>query len=71
MAYANAHSTPRSDLLARLRAYGADLAASWTRYRLYRETYAQLSELNDRELLDLGLSRSGLKAAAWENARND
>ncbi|MEM1234403.1 MAG: DUF1127 domain-containing protein [Pseudomonadota bacterium] len=71
MAYANTQSTSRSDLFARLRAYGAGLAASWTRYRLYRETYAQLSELNDRELLDLGLSRAGLRAAAWENAHQD
>lgn len=33
-------------------------------YRAYRRTVAELRALGDRELSDLGLSRSGIRAAA-------
>lgn len=33
-------------------------------YRAYRRTVAELRALSDHELVDLGLSRSGIRAAA-------
>lgn len=38
------------------------------RYRVYRDTVAELSELNDRDLADLGLSRATIKAVAYQAA---
>lgn len=35
-------------------------------YRAYRKTVAELSRLNARQLADLGLSRSGIRATAHE-----
>jgi len=36
-------------------------------YRLYLRTLNELRSLDDRDLTDLGLSRFGLKAVAWES----
>ena len=47
------------------------IEAGWariTRYRLYRKTLIELSELTTRELADLGLHRSMLKRVAYEAA---
>ncbi|GAA6207129.1 hypothetical protein NBRC116601_04220 [Cognatishimia sp. WU-CL00825] len=41
-----------------------DWIARFTQYRLYRKTVSELQGLSARELSDLGLSRSGIKAAA-------
>ncbi|MEW9919051.1 DUF1127 domain-containing protein [Marimonas sp. MJW-29] len=38
--------------------------------RLYRETFDGLSALTNRELADLGLTRSDLRAVARKAARN-
>ena len=35
-------------------------------YKLYRETLNELSELNDRELADLGISRFDIVRVAYE-----
>jgi len=40
------------------------LADDLRRARLERQTYAELSELSDRELDDLGLTRANLRDAA-------
>lgn len=42
-----------------------DLVARWGRYRLYRLT---LSELSVRDLADIGLNRSEVRAKAYEIA---
>lgn len=68
MAYATDLSTTRIDIIACLRGWASGLLADWNTYRTYRATLAQLEELSERELLDLGLSRSGLKAVARESA---
>ena len=39
-----------------------------TRYRLYRQTVKELSELSGRELADLGLHRSEIKRIAYQAA---
>ena len=35
----------------------------------YGETVRELSHLNDRELADLGITRSDIPHVAWEHAR--
>ena len=35
-------------------------------WRLYQDSLQQLSHLGDRELADIGLSRSEIPAAAWK-----
>ncbi|MGJ8544962.1 MAG: DUF1127 domain-containing protein [Sulfitobacter sp.] len=49
--------------------FGALLTKMKTR-RLYRETFNGLSNLTNRELADLGLSRSELRRVSWEAANN-
>lgn len=44
----------------------ASLRARFEQYRLYRQTVKELNELTNRELADLGLSRSGIRATAIE-----
>ena len=38
---------------------------SWRRYNI---SLRQLSHLNDRELADIGITRSDIPRVAWENA---
>jgi uncharacterized protein YjiS (DUF1127 family) len=40
---------------------------SWRRYAI---TVRELSNLNDRELADLGITRSDIPRVAWESPRN-
>jgi uncharacterized protein YjiS (DUF1127 family) len=42
------------------------LLRSWWRYN---ESVAELARLSDRELADIGVSRSEITAIAWQNAR--
>lgn len=44
------------------------VAERYGRYRVYRQTVAELSQLSDRELSDLGLSRAAIKGIAYETA---
>ncbi len=44
------------------------LMAKFARYRLYRQTVKELSELSGRELADLGLHRSEIKRIAYQAA---
>jgi uncharacterized protein YjiS (DUF1127 family) len=44
------------------------LVARYKAYRLYRETFDGLNALSNRELADLGLNRSELRAVAQEAA---
>jgi len=41
------------------------LVRSWWRYN---ESVRELARLNDRELADIGISRSEIPAVAWQNA---
>ena len=45
-----------------------DVTARVRRYRTYRETLTDLEALSDRELVDLGLSRSMLRSIAYKAA---
>lgn len=42
--------------------------ARFAQYRTYRQTVQELSSLSDRNLADLGLSRSMIKGVARETA---
>ena len=42
------------------------LVRAWWRYN---ESVRELARLNDRELADIGVSRSEISAVAWHNAR--
>lgn len=41
---------------------------AWSRYRVFRSTYDELSALSTRELDDLGISRSMITRLAYEAA---
>jgi uncharacterized protein YjiS (DUF1127 family) len=45
-----------------------DLKERRARRKLFRQTLNEMSALGDRELRDLGLSRSQLRSVAWEHA---
>jgi uncharacterized protein YjiS (DUF1127 family) len=42
------------------------LVRAWWRYN---ESVRELARLNDRELADIGISRSEIPAVTWQNAR--
>ena len=42
------------------------LLRAWWRYN---ESIRELTRLNDRELADIGISRSEIATVAWQNAR--
>jgi uncharacterized protein YjiS (DUF1127 family) len=68
MAFLNTtHTVTLTDRFAALR---EDFETALTKRRAYSTTLNELSALSDRDLADLGLHRSGIKAVALEAARN-
>lgn len=59
---------PGFDFSAWVSANVASFKAWQARNRVYRETYSELSQLNDRELNDLGIARSEIARLAAEAA---
>ncbi|MFK7879079.1 DUF1127 domain-containing protein [Roseobacter sp.] len=47
-----------------------DTSARYARYRVFRQTYSELAQLTDRDLADLGISRSMIRSLAMEAAEN-
>ncbi|HXW24034.1 MAG TPA: DUF1127 domain-containing protein [Xanthobacteraceae bacterium] len=47
----------------------AKLIRLWRRWRAYERSLNELSRLDDRELADIGISRSEIPAVAWGAAR--
>lgn len=68
MAYINTSRAADTGLRARLTALTEGFAERYARYRLYRETMAELSHLSARELADLGIHRSQIQSIATEAA---
>ncbi|MGR3468063.1 MAG: DUF1127 domain-containing protein [Shimia sp.] len=64
MAYAPT-TTATPGLFARVGDVVKGQTARYAQFRAYRNTLQELRTLNDRELADLGLSRAGLKSAAY------
>ena len=67
MAYFTTTTTTPS-LTARFGAAFETLATRYKQRRMYRETYDGLNALTNRELTDLGLTRSELRHVSWEAA---
>ncbi len=65
MAYTNTTASTHG-LVARVSEFFDAIATGYANRRLYQKTYSELNQLSDRELADLGLSRSGLGAIARE-----
>jgi len=68
MAYANDILSAGGSLAHRLRSLGAAFAERRARYALYRKTQFELSQLTDRDLSDLGVSRLSIDDIAFEAA---
>ena len=71
MAYANQSHRASAELTLGgwFSALRADLAQRWTRHQLYKTTLAELSQLTDRDLADLGLHRESIRDIAKDAAR--
>ena len=69
MAYSTLTTAPTSSLLSRVGSAFDAMATRYKQYRMYRETFDGLSALSNRDLADLGLSRSDIKRIAMESAR--
>lgn len=67
MAFASTQTTQTTPLSG-ITALPRRIAARYRAYRLYRETFDGLNALGNRELNDLGLSRSDLRRIATEAA---
>jgi uncharacterized protein YjiS (DUF1127 family) len=68
MTTVSVNSAARTGILARFADMMIRAKAAYTRYRIFRTTLAEMQELSDRELADLGLSRSMLRRSAYEAA---
>lgn len=70
-----AHATVRHEQSHSIFASILGTLASWRddflRYREFERTYNELSALSDRELSDIGLSRSDLTRASWDAVHKD
>ncbi|MEX0307300.1 MAG: DUF1127 domain-containing protein [Ruegeria sp.] len=66
MAIASTHTAPKGVPAFGIAALIEGAKARFTRYRLYRQTVNELSELSNRELADLGLHRSMIRRLAMQ-----
>jgi len=69
MAYMNTTTANTTSVFARIAGAFEALATRYKQHRMYRETFDGLSALSNRDLADLGLSRSDIKRIAMEAAR--
>jgi uncharacterized protein YjiS (DUF1127 family) len=46
-----------------------NLVRTYRVWRRYNQSVRELSRLGDRELADIGISRSQISSIAWEHAR--
>lgn len=61
------HSAMGSSIFARFAHLVAEARSDFAHWKQYRATLSELRELSNRELADLGLSRSMLKRIALES----
>ena len=68
MTYATDLRAARASSLDRTMSYRTDLRARIEKYNVYRSTLRELSQLNDRDLAELGLDRSMIRNVAMQAA---
>jgi uncharacterized protein YjiS (DUF1127 family) len=68
MAAAHQIATSKAVFSALPLAWFDELSTKFARFRLFRQTLNELSELSNRELADLGLNRSIIKRVAYQAA---
>jgi len=68
MAYVSNTNATSLSLVQRFEEFRAQLVEAAAQRKIYRATVAELSELSNRELADLGLHRSMIKRIALEAA---
>ena len=68
MAYAAQNKGTALSISARLGEIATQAAEAYRAWRLYRNTYNELSGLSARELDDLGINRSSIRSIALESA---
>ncbi|MFT6605007.1 MAG: hypothetical protein ACJA2X_000183 [Halocynthiibacter sp.] len=68
MAYVHSVRTADAGITDRISAVFKDLGERYSQYATYRKTLRELGELSNRELADLGIHRSSLRAIAIEAA---
>ncbi len=69
MAYLNTTTKHGTSHAAQAAFFMNEIATRYKRYRIYRQTFNELSELSTRELNDLGFSRSELRYLARKAAQ--
>lgn len=70
MAYASEIFTSGASLSDRFKALRHAIAERRASNRAYRNTLNELENLTDRELADLGITRSNIKGIAYDAAMN-
>ncbi|PVA07000.1 DUF1127 domain-containing protein [Thalassorhabdomicrobium marinisediminis] len=70
MAHASDIRTSGPSILDRASDRAGGLFSRFMQYRAYRKTVAELSNLSDHELNDLGFGRSSIKRVAFEATYN-
>lgn len=68
MAYANDIRAYGASLGQRISEFRAAMADRYAKYTVYRTTLDELAGLTNRDLTDLGISRSAIKGIATEAA---
>lgn len=68
MAYANDVRVSGNGFINALNSFRAAVAERFANYQVFRATVAELEVLSDRELSDMGISRSMIKRIAIEAA---
>ncbi|MBV7396840.1 DUF1127 domain-containing protein [Mameliella sediminis] len=72
MAHATAISSKaHSGFGARFAGFVEMLQARHARRKVYKQTYAELAALSNRDLADLGLARSEISRIAWQAANEN
>ena len=71
MAYALSHVSLGDRIRHRLAALQQDRRARAARRRVYSRTFEELNQLSDRDLDDIGLSRTQVRDVAHEAAYRD
>ncbi|MCP3970604.1 MAG: DUF1127 domain-containing protein [Rhodobacteraceae bacterium] len=68
MTFANDILSTENTLALRIRDTLIDARRQYKQHRMFRRTYNELSKLNERELDDLGISRSDIAQVARSSA---